>query len=115
MSTDPLTCSALLRTPLVRTGAIFDMLKKCVRHALAGMAMVVLASAAHADGPYRRGPGPGPAMMVLEPPPIFTWSGFYIGGNIGAAWSNSTLTDDASVLSYSQSHSGFIGGGQLGY
>ncbi|MET0650929.1 MAG: outer membrane protein [Hyphomicrobiaceae bacterium] len=92
------------------------MLKKCVSHAMAGMALLVLAAgAARADGPYRRGPGPGPGMVILEPPPIFTWSGFYIGGNIGAAWSNSTLTDDASVLSYTQSHSGFIGGGQLGY
>ena len=87
------------------------MFKTCVRHALAGMAMLVLAGAARADGPY----GPGPGRMIFEPPPIFTWSGFYIGGNIGGAWANSSLSDQATTLTYSTNHSGFIGGGQLGY
>src|SRR5262245_30808817 len=89
------------------------MLKKCVGHALAGMALLVLAAgAARADGPYGR---PGPGMVVLEPPPIFTWTGFYIGGNIGGAWANSSLSDQATILTYTTNHSGFIGGGQLGY
>jgi len=70
------------------------MFKTCVRHALAGMAMLVLAGAARADGPY----GPGPGRMIFEPPPIFTWSGFYIGGNIGGAWANSSLSDQATTL-----------------
>jgi outer membrane immunogenic protein len=89
------------------------MLKKCVGRALAGMALLVLAGTANADGPYR--PGPGPGMVILEPPPIFTWSGFYIGGNIGAAWANSTLTDQLTTSSYTTDHNGFIGGGQLGF
>jgi outer membrane immunogenic protein len=91
------------------------MFKTRLRHvpALAGMALLVLAGAARADGPYR--PGPGPGVMVLEPPPIFTWTGLYIGGNIGGAWGSGTFTDQATNLSFTADQNGFIGGGQLGF
>jgi outer membrane immunogenic protein len=54
---------------------------------------------------------PPPPMMV----PIFTWTGFYIGGNLGAAWAQRTVTD-AFGNNFTRSSDGrFIGGGQLGY
>jgi outer membrane immunogenic protein len=48
--------------------------------------------------------------------PFASWTGFYIGGNIGGAWSdvdwsNLGLTDER----FDKTVSGFIGGGQIGY
>jgi outer membrane immunogenic protein len=54
---------------------------------------------------------PPPPMMA----PLFTWTGFYIGGNLGAAWASRTVTD-AFGNDFTRSSDGrFMGGGQLGY
>src|SRR2546428_420348 len=53
------------------------------------------------------------APVYVAPP--FSWTGFYIGGNIGGAWANGNVTDSLFGLSASTSRSGFIGGGQLGF
>jgi outer membrane immunogenic protein len=47
--------------------------------------------------------------------PVFSWTGFYLGANIGGAWSKSTITDNVTGASLSSSSNGFIGGGQVGY
>jgi len=53
---------------------------------------------------------------VMAPPPAYNWTGFYIGGNLGGAWAHTTLTDDFTGASFvGGTHSGFIGGGQIGY
>jgi outer membrane immunogenic protein len=80
----------------------------------AAVALLGLVGAAHADGPY------GKVKQTYEPPPPplpppLTWSGFYIGGNIGGAWANGTLTDNYTGLDFDTDHSGFIGGVQIGY
>lgn len=49
------------------------------------------------------------------PIPVFSWTGFYIGANIGGAWSRSTITDNLTGASLSTDDSGFIGGGQFGF
>ncbi len=49
------------------------------------------------------------------PPPPFSWTGFYIGGELGGAWTNGTVTDSIFGLSVSTDHSGFIGGGVVGF
>ena len=59
-------------------------------------------------------------MTVKAPPapmpPPFTWTGFYIGGNIGAAWAESHWTDSLFGLDWGRSSNGrFIGGGQVGF
>lgn len=73
---------------------------------LAGSALVACASAASAaDLPVKAAPRPA----MLAPAPAYTWTGFYLGGNVGYAWSNS------SVSSFSNNLSGVTGGGQLGY
>jgi len=58
------------------------------------------------------------AVKAAPPPvmiPIFTWTGFYIGGNIGAAWAQRTVTDVFGNSFTGSSNARFIGGGQLGY
>ena len=58
---------------------------------------------------------PVKAPPPLLPLPVYNWTGFYIGGNLGGAWSSATLTDNPTGASISGSNSGFIGGGQIGY
>jgi opacity protein-like surface antigen len=47
--------------------------------------------------------------------PAYNWTGLYVGGNIGGAWSNSTLTDNNAGVSLNSGGAGFIGGLQAGY
>jgi outer membrane immunogenic protein len=51
------------------------------------------------------------------PPPAFSWTGFYIGGNVGAGWARAPLTDNFTGLEVGPADSGatFIGGGQIGF
>jgi outer membrane immunogenic protein len=51
----------------------------------------------------------------MMPLPIYSWTGFYVGGNVGGAWETGTISDSLFGVSLSNSRSGFIGGGQVGY
>jgi outer membrane immunogenic protein len=54
--------------------------------------------------------------MAPPPPmPVYNWTGFYLGGNLGGAWASGTLSDSFTGGSVRANRSGFIGGGQLGY
>ena len=74
---------------------------------------------------------PPPAAPVYRPPPVvvvpaFTWTGCYIGGNVGGAWVNTHSYDTNGVITGiagvplvngdlgAQTVAGFAGGGQLG-
>jgi outer membrane immunogenic protein len=74
-----------------------------------------------ADLPTRK-EAPAP---VFVPPP-FTWTGFYVGANVGGIWgtSDTTITTYAAGFPFLQSYfpgslgtggSGWLGGGQAGY
>jgi outer membrane immunogenic protein len=83
---------------------------------IAALAAILLAGPAHAaDLPAREYRAP----PMAAPVPVYDWSGFYIGGNIGGAWTSSTSTnralDGTFVSSGSGNYSGVIGGGHSGY
>jgi outer membrane immunogenic protein len=68
----------------------------------------ILDSALAADMPVKAMPPP--------PPPPFSWTGFYLGGNLGAAWAHTRVNDTFTGLDFSRSSDAvFIGGGQIGY
>jgi len=57
---------------------------------------------------------PAPQAPVVVPPPVFTWTGFYIGANLGYGWSDikGNLNGIGRV---SGNGDGVVGGGQIGY
>jgi outer membrane immunogenic protein len=85
----------------------------------AAAALAALAGAATAaDLPPR---APAPYQPLPAPPPVFTWTGCYIGGNIGGGWASKSSTDAAGAVTGvvgadlgSHTADGFIGGGQVG-
>lgn len=78
-------------------------------------ALVALAgTAAAADLPSRRAP---PPVYVPPPIPVFTWTGAYVGGQIGYAFGTSKATAyrAGGALGTSGSPSGVVGGAHIGY
>jgi outer membrane immunogenic protein len=75
-------------------------------------------SALAADMPVRVAPQPAP---YVSPVSVYNWTGFYVGANIGGAWSNASASDPTGALfapigsSIHDNGSGFLGGGQIGY
>ena len=56
------------------------------------------------------------APPVAPLPPPFTWTGFYLGANIGGAWAGGDIRNNTTGASVGIGSSGaFIGGGQVGY
>jgi outer membrane immunogenic protein len=58
-----------------------------------------------------------PQLPVYAPPipvPYYSWTGFYIGGNVGGAWANGSVTDNLTGASWSTNRAGAIGGAQAG-
>jgi outer membrane immunogenic protein len=78
--------------------------------ALTSSLLGISAVANAADMPVKAPPAPQPA------PPPFSWTGFYIGGNLGAGWSDRTVTDTLFGVDVTNQGNGarFIGGGQVG-
>jgi len=87
-------------------------MKMRIRSLLLGfVAGFVAVSAGHAaDLPPRPAPAPVPVVVA----PLFTWTGFYIGGNIGGGWFNGSVDSDFGST-WKTSNGAFIGGGQLGF
>jgi outer membrane immunogenic protein len=65
-----------------------------------------------ADLPFARAPV---ALVASAPAAIYTWTGFYIGGQVGAGVSRSSWSDPLTRGSNTfTSGAGFLGGGQVG-
>jgi len=81
-----------------------------IRKFLAATAVLMAASASAlaADLPSRRPP------PVYAPIPVFTWTGFYVGGDIGYTWGTDTHTLPSGAVSQSTPQ-GEIGGLHVGY
>ena len=74
------------------------------------IAAITAGSALAADLPRRTAPPVAPYIV-----PVFTWTGFYIGANAGAAINDSRYSYSAFLNNYGQSGTSFTGGGTLGY
>jgi outer membrane immunogenic protein len=87
---------------------------------LSTVAFAALAGSAFAaDLPSRK-----EAPVYVPPVPAFSWTGFYIGGDIGASWATTTASPTwlyggsysyYGLSSPSLNTSGFMGGGYVGY
>ncbi len=77
-------------------------------------AIAIAGSAFAADLPYG-----GPPPVYLPPPPIFTWSGLYMGAQIGYAWDSDPIDEVDVVFGdnafFNTKPQGVIGGAHLGY
>jgi outer membrane immunogenic protein len=68
-------------------------------------------------------PSRAPPPVYLPPPPIFTWTGIYIGGQVGYAWGNGNFNDTVvdpitgTVItgSVGGTPNGVIGGAHVGF
>jgi outer membrane immunogenic protein len=70
-------------------------------------------SARAADIVPRGYPPPAAVPQVYVPPVQYLWTGCYVGGNIGGAWSSVDLSGISGV-DVSATNSGVAGGGQIG-
>ena len=83
---------------------------------LAATALVGLVGAASAADLPRRAVAPEPAPFVA--PPAFTWTGFYLGANAGAAVAGDYrvgIVDPVAPVGAGLSVGGYTVGGQVGY
>ena len=82
---------------------------------LAATILSLTGSALAADLPTTKSAPP-----VYTPPPVYNWSGFYLGGNAGVGfWDSGHVTINDPVLGpqrlRADSNTAFVGGGQAGY
>jgi outer membrane immunogenic protein len=90
-----------------RFGKRGEMMNKSL---IAGAALIALGTAGvrAADLPVAPPPAPLPA-------PVFLWTGFYVGANVGGAWPRNDWSDTLFLTNFNNNDKGaFIGGGQIG-
>jgi outer membrane immunogenic protein len=85
-------------------------MKKFFSVATAAAAVLSTAFAAQAADLGRRPPPVAPVYA-----PAFTWTGFYVGGNIGWGWVNADVTGNWGGGVWGLNSNNFIGGAQVGY
>ena len=77
---------------------------------LAAAAVVTSQVASAADLP----PRPAPVPYIPAVVPVYNWTGFYIGGNAGAAWTQINVNDSLGDSWSNSQQAVFAGGGQVG-
>jgi outer membrane immunogenic protein len=77
--------------------------------------LAMAASAAAADLPSEK----GPPVYAPPPPPVFSWTGVYIGGQVGYEWGTSSNTYFGPAGGFigvgHHDDEGVVGGGHVGY
>jgi outer membrane immunogenic protein len=75
----------------------------------------ITSAAMAADLPPPMAPPPRAPAAYIPVAPAYNWTGFYIGGNLGAGFSKGSFSDSAgSVFNSTNSNTSFLGGGQVG-
>jgi outer membrane immunogenic protein len=88
-------------------------MRKTVLMLIAAAAIDLTASQRALAADIGRGPPPRVYVPPVLPVPLPNWTGCYVGGNIGGAWSNVDLSG-VSGVNFSASNGGVAGGGQIG-
>ena len=90
---------------------IFRSLAGCA--VFAATTAICLGTAAAADLPLVKAPPVAP--VAYAPGAIYSWTGFYIGGQAGAGFGRSSWSDPFNGTNNAfNSGAGFLGGGQIG-
>lgn len=83
-----------------------------VRYAAALIAISLSGSALAADLPSRR----APPVYIPPPVPVFSWTGFYAGGQVGYEFGRDNVaTNFGPIGNYQMRPQGVIGGAHIGY
>src|ERR1700722_3274678 len=96
--------------PLAKRGSIMNKLLRAT--ALTSLLLGTSFAANAADlPPAPRAPVPYMPVAV----PVFSWTGFYIGGNLGGGWNRGNVVDSVFGVNFTNGNStSFLGGGQVG-
>ena len=91
-------------------------MKKLLRAtALTSLLLGTSLAAKAADLPPAQPMAPRAPVAYIPAAPMFSWTGFYIGGNVGGGWSRGNVTDSFFGVNFNNSNSAsFLGGGQIG-
>lgn len=82
------------------------------RIAIASLALALTAGPVlSADLPTKKGPPPAPAAIAAP----FSWTGFYVGADVGGAWGPAKQTFSNGAPTGDSNANGVIGGGYAGY
>jgi outer membrane immunogenic protein len=76
-----------------------------VKRLIATVALIVLGTATA---------GAADLAVGAPPPPVFSWTGLYIGANIGGAWASNNWTDTFLTNFNNNNNNKGVGGGQIG-
>src|SRR6476660_191213 len=98
------------------TRLIRSIQMQCPTKQIIAAGLFVLAAGAQSLGAdlYPAPPHHPPATYAPAAAPYYNWTGFYIGGNLGAGWSQGSLSDTAGNTFTPSSSPSFLAGGQVG-
>jgi len=91
-------------------------MKKLVRAAaLSSLLLGTTLAANAADLPPAQPMAPRAPVAYIPAPPPFSWTGFYIGGNLGGGWGRGNVVDSLFGVNFTNGNqASFLGGGQVG-
>jgi outer membrane immunogenic protein len=82
--------------------------------ALAASTALSLCSAVAADLPPAPPLSRAPVAPIAYAPPVYNWTGFYVGGHLGGSFADSSWSDPFTGGKNSFNSPGFLGGAQIG-